>query len=99
MLHILNHLCGSVLDSPKQFPVLLELRGPELDAIFQMQSHWGRVEGENLSQPTKLSPSNTPQDAIGLLGLKGMVLAQGGPAVHQHPQVLFPYAALQQVSP
>ena len=89
-----------MLDSLKQFPVLLELRGPKLDTVLQMRSHQGRVEGEeNPSQPTNHTTSNTPQDAIGLLGLKGMVLAQGGPAVHQHPQVLFPYAALQQVSP
>ena len=46
MLLSLNHLCGSVLDSLKQFPVLLELRGPELDRVFQMQTRKGRVEGE-----------------------------------------------------
>ena len=45
MLHSLHHLCGSVQDSLKQFPVLLELRGPELDTVLQMQSHQGRVGG------------------------------------------------------
>ena len=46
MLHSLNCLCGSALDSLKQFSVLLELRGPELDRVFQMQTRKGRVEGE-----------------------------------------------------
>ena len=46
MLHSLNHLCGSALDSLKQFPVLLELRGPELDTVLQKRSHQGRVQGK-----------------------------------------------------
>ena len=50
---------------------------------------------ENLFQPTNHTPSNTPQDAIGLLGHKGTVLVHGHPAVHQEPQVPFPYVALQ----
>ena len=100
MLHSLNQLCGSALDSLKQFLVFLELRGSELDAVFQMRSHQGRVEGEeNLSGPTNHNPPNTPHGAIDLLGHKGTVLAHGHPAVHQDPQVPFPYAALQQVSP
>jgi len=36
MLHSLHHLCNAALDCLKQFPVLLELRGPELDTIFQI---------------------------------------------------------------
>ena len=80
MLHSLNHLCGSALDSLKQFPVPLELRGPELDAVCQ-----GRVEGEdNLSWHTNHTPSDITQDAIGLLDYKGStMLALGHPAVHQ----------------
>jgi len=98
MFHFLNHFCGSALDSLKQFLVLLELRGAELDTVLQMWSHQDRVEQEeSLSQFTNHTPSNTPQDAIGFLGHKGTVLAHGNPAVHQDPQVPFPYAALQQV--
>ena len=99
MLQSLNHFCGSVLDSLKTFLVLCELRVRELDTILQMRSHQGRVEGEeNGSQSNNYTPSNTPQDAISFLGHKGTVLAYGHPAVHQDPQVLFPCAALQQVS-
>ena len=50
VLHSLNHLCCPALDPLQQFPVLLELRGPELDTIFQVWSPQGRAEGqENLS--------------------------------------------------
>jgi len=92
MLHSLNRFSGSALDSLKQFPVL-ELRSPELDTIFQMQSHQGSVKREeNQSRPTNHTSSNTPQDATGLLGQKGTVLAHDYPAVHQDPQVPFPYA-------
>ena len=97
MLQSLHHLCGSALDSLKQFPVL-EWRGPELDVILQMRSHQGRVEGEeNPFRPTNHTPSNTPQDAIGL-GQKSTLLAHGQPVVHQDPQVLLCTAPLQQVS-
>jgi len=46
MPHSLNHLCGSVLDSLKEFLVLLELRGPECpdsfsDAVSPGQSRGG----------------------------------------------------------
>ena len=89
MLCSLNHLCGPVLDSLKQFPVLLELRSPELDTVFQMWSHQGRVEGEeNLSLPTNYTPYTTSQDAIGLLGHKGTALTHGDRAVHQDPSSL-----------
>ena len=65
-----------------------------------MPSHQGRVEWEeNLSQPTDHRHSDTPQDAIGLLGHKGTVLAHGHPSVHQDPWVPFPYATLKQGSP
>ena len=100
MLHSLSQLCGSTLDSLKQFLVLFELRGPELDTIFQMRSHQGRVEGEeNLSQYTNYTSSNTPQDAIGLLGHEDILLVHVHPAVHQDLQVHFLYAAFQQVIP
>ena len=95
----LNHHRGPALDSLKKLSVLLELRGSELDTISQMLSHQGRVDGEQiLPQPTNHTPSNTPQDATGVLGHKGTVLVHGHPAVHQDPQVSFLYAALQQVS-
>ena len=96
MLHSLNHLCDSALDSLKQFPILLEMMGLELDTRHQLQSHQGRVkEEENVSQPTNHIPSNAAQDATDLLGHKCTVLAHGHPAVHRDPQVPFRYAALQ----
>ena len=100
VLYSFYHLRCPTLDPLQQFPVLLELRGPELDTIFQMWSHQGGVEGkEDLSRSTSHLPSNTPQDAICLPGHKGTVLVHGHPVVHQDPQVPFPYTALQQVLP
>lgn len=64
-----------------------------------MQSHQGRVGGRRSSQNLLFTPlliTPIPQDAIGFFGHKGTVLA---PAVHQDPQIHFPYAALQQISP
>lgn len=45
----LSSLCGSELDSLKQSPVLLELRGPELHTIFQMWSHRAEQRGRRTS--------------------------------------------------
>ena len=53
-----------------------------------MGPHQGSVEGkENLPRPAGHTPPNAPQDAIGLLGSQGTLLAHGQPVVHQHSQV------------
>ena len=65
-----------------------------------MQPHHGRVEGEeNLLRPTGHTPPNAPQDAIGLLGSQGTLLAYGQPVVYQDTQVPLRRAAFQQVCP
>ena len=43
--------------------------------------------------------SDTSQDVVGLLGHLGTLLAHIQPAVDQHPQVLFHWAAFQPLSP
>ncbi|PKU46836.1 hypothetical protein llap_2809 [Limosa lapponica baueri] len=65
-----------------------------------MRPHQGRVEGEDdLPRPAGHTLLDSPQDAIGLLGHKGTLLAHGHSVVHQDSQVFFHRAALQQVSP
>ncbi|PKU42812.1 glycoprotein xg [Limosa lapponica baueri] len=60
-----------------------------------MQPHQGRAEGEDdLPQRAGHTLLEAPQDAIGLLGHKGTLLAH--PVVHQDSQVFFLRAALQQ---
>jgi len=96
MLQAPNHLCGPPLDSVLKFPVLLELGGPELDTLLQMSPHQGRVKGKNhFLHPTDHTLSNASQDTIGLLGLKGTLLAHGQPVVHQNTQALLHRAPFQ----
>ena len=65
-----------------------------------MGPHQGSVEGkENLPQPAGHTPLNAPQDAIGLLGCQGTLLAHGQPVIPQDTQVPLRRAALQQVHP
>ena len=53
-----------------------------------MRPHQGSVEGEeNLPRPAGHTPPNASQDAIGLLGSRGTLLAHGQPVTHQHSQV------------
>ncbi|PKU35805.1 hypothetical protein llap_13892 [Limosa lapponica baueri] len=64
-----------------------------------MQPHQGRVEGHDyLPRPVGHTLPDAPQDAIGLPGHKGTLLAHGHPVVHQDSQAFFHRAALQQVS-
>ncbi|PKU36140.1 hypothetical protein llap_13557 [Limosa lapponica baueri] len=73
-----------------QLPVLLELGSPELDPVLQMGPHQGSVKGQdNLSRPAGHILPDTPQDAIGLLGHKGTLLAHGHLIVCQDSQVFF----------
>ena len=48
-----------------------------------MGPHYGSVEGENLPRPAGHTPPNASQNAIGLLGSQGTLLAHGQPVVHQ----------------
>ncbi|PKU40437.1 sterol regulatory element-binding protein cleavage-activating hypothetical protein [Limosa lapponica baueri] len=65
-----------------------------------MGPHQGRAEGQDdLPPPAGHTLPDAPQDAIGLLGHKGTLLAPGHPIVHQDSQVFRLRAALQQVTP
>jgi len=65
-----------------------------------MGPYQGRLEGEeNLPRPTGHTLLNAPQDAIGLFGNHGTLLAHGHLVIHQDTQVPLCRAALQQVSP
>ena len=69
-----------------------------MDTVLQMGSHKGSVEGEkNLPRPAGHIPVDAPQDAIGLLGSQGTLLAHGQLVIHQDTQVPLHRAALQYV--
>jgi len=50
---------------------------PALDTALQMGPHQGSVKKENLPRPAGHTLLDAPQDAIGLLGRQGTLLARG----------------------
>ncbi|KAK4830689.1 hypothetical protein QYF61_012858 [Mycteria americana] len=93
VLQTLHQLRCPSLDSLQHLNVSLVVRGPKLNTGFEYR---GTI--------TPLSPaghtiSDTSQDAIGLVGHLGTLLAHIQAAVNQHPQVLFHRAAFQPLFP
>ncbi|KAM9656072.1 uncharacterized protein ACIBXB_008597 [Morphnus guianensis] len=79
------------------FPVV---RGPKVNTVLEVRPHQCRVQGNNhFPAPAGHTISDTGQDAVGLLGHLGTLLAHIQPAVNQHPQVLFCQAAFQPLFP
>ena len=65
-----------------------------------MWPHHCQVQGDNhFPGPAGHTVSDTSQDASGLLGHLGTLLAHVQPAVNQHPQVLSHQAAFQPLCP
>ncbi|GAB0208342.1 mitochondrial enolase superfamily member 1 [Grus japonensis] len=80
--------------------VLLVLRGPKGNTVFKVQSDQCRVqEDDHFLSPAHRTVSDTSQEAIGLLGHLGTLLAHIQPAIDQYPQVLFHQAAFQALFP
>ncbi|KAK4832969.1 hypothetical protein QYF61_026795 [Mycteria americana] len=88
------------LDTLQHLHVFLAVRGPKLNTVFEVQPHQCRVQDDNhFPSPAGHMISDTSQDAIGLLGHLGTLLARVQPAVNQHPQVFFHQAAFQPLFP
>ncbi|GAB0187963.1 hypothetical protein GRJ2_001261600 [Grus japonensis] len=80
--------------------VFLVVRGPKLNTALKEQPHQSRVWGDNhFPGPAGHTVSDTSQDALGLLGYLGTLLAHVQLAVNHHPQVLFCWAAFQPLFP
>ncbi|KAK4818276.1 hypothetical protein QYF61_009994 [Mycteria americana] len=78
----------------------LVVRGPKLNTVFEVRPHQCRVQGhDHFPSPAGHAISDRSQDAVGLLGHLGTLLAHIQPAVNQHPQVLFHQAAFQPLFP
>ncbi|PKU46157.1 hypothetical protein llap_3538 [Limosa lapponica baueri] len=76
--------------------VFLVLMGPKLDTVLNVQPHQSRVQRDDLfPSPAGHTVSAKSQNAIGLLGYLGTLLAHVQLAVNQHLQVLFYQAAFQ----
>ncbi|KAK4827433.1 hypothetical protein QYF61_017990, partial [Mycteria americana] len=95
LLQTLHQLRCPSLDTLQHLNVSLVVRGPKLNTVFQCQ-----VQGhDHFPSPAGHDISDTSQDAIGLLGHLGTLLAHTQAAVNQHPQVLFHQAAFQPFFP
>ncbi|KAK4824303.1 LOW QUALITY PROTEIN: hypothetical protein QYF61_013048 [Mycteria americana] len=99
-----HRLSSSAVVMFKQCSVVIFLKGahgyegPKLNTVFEVRPH--QCRGDNhFPTPAGHTISDTSQDAIGLLGHLGTLLAHIQPAVDQHPQVLFPWAAFQPLFP
>ena len=81
-----DHPPGPLLDLFRQLHVFLVLGAPELDAVVQMESNKGRVEGNSHHL---LPPGHPCFDAawgtVGFLSCKDMLLAYVHLFIHQNP--------------
>ncbi|KAK4827472.1 hypothetical protein QYF61_018708 [Mycteria americana] len=80
--------------------VLLVVRGPKLNTVFEVRPHQCRVQGhDHFPTPAGHTIPDTSQDAVGFLGHLGTLPAHVQPSVNQHSQVLFHQAAFQALFP
>ena len=100
VLQTLHQLRRPSLDTLQRLCVLLVARGWELNTVLEVQPHQGQTKGDDhFPSPAGHTIPDTNQDAIGLLGQLGTLLAHLQPAVDQHPQALFCRAAFQPLLP
>ncbi|KAK4825788.1 hypothetical protein QYF61_002372 [Mycteria americana] len=78
----LHQLRCPSLDTLQHLNIFLVVRGPKLNTVFEVRPHQYRVQGDNhFSSPSGHTVSATSQDAIGLLGHLGTLLALTKPAL------------------
>ncbi|KAK4811287.1 hypothetical protein QYF61_023339 [Mycteria americana] len=90
-LQTLHQLHCPSLDTLQQLNVLLVVRAPKVNTVFEGHSHFPSPAGHTVPDRS--------QDAVGFLGHLGTLLAHIQPAVNQHPQVLLCQAAFQPLFP
>ncbi|KAK4826991.1 hypothetical protein QYF61_013091 [Mycteria americana] len=100
LLQTLHQLRCPSLDTLQHLNVSLVVGGPKLNTVFEVRPHQCRVQGHNhFPSPAGHAIFDTGQDAIGLLGHLGTLLAHIQAAVNQHPQVLLCQAGFQPLFP
>ncbi|KAK4810193.1 hypothetical protein QYF61_010966 [Mycteria americana] len=76
LLQTLHQLRCPSLDTLQPLNVSLVVRGPKLNTVFEVRPHQCRVQGDDhCPSPAGHTISDTSQDAIGLLGHLGTLLA------------------------
>ncbi|KAK4823970.1 hypothetical protein QYF61_008356 [Mycteria americana] len=100
VLQTLYQLYCPSLDTLQELNVLLVVKGPKLNTVFEVRSHQCRVQGhDHFPTPAGHTIPDTSQDAVGFLGHLDTLLAHVQLAVNHHPQVLFLQAAFQPLFP
>ncbi|KAK4807027.1 hypothetical protein QYF61_000356 [Mycteria americana] len=100
LLQTLHQLRCPSLYALQYLNIPLVVGGPKLNTVFEVWPHQCRVQGHNhFPSPADHAIFDTGQDAIGLLGRLGTLLAHIQAAVNQHPQVLLCQAAFQPLFP
>ncbi|KAK4823364.1 hypothetical protein QYF61_001712 [Mycteria americana] len=100
LLQTLHQLRCPSLYALQYLNIPLVVGGPKLNTVFEVRPHQCRVQGHNhFPSPSGHAIFDTGQDAIGLLGRLGTLLAHIQAAVNQHPQVLLCQAAFQPLFP
>ncbi|KAJ7413846.1 hypothetical protein WISP_88023 [Willisornis vidua] len=88
------------LDPLQHLNILPELKGPEVDTALEEQHHQCRVQGKShFPGPVGHTVPHAGQDAIGLSGHLGKLLAHVQFHVNKNPQVPFSLGTLQPPCP
>ncbi|KAK4823254.1 hypothetical protein QYF61_000221 [Mycteria americana] len=100
LLQTLHQLRCPSLHALQYLNIPLVVGGPKLNTVFEVRPHQCQVQGHNhFPSPAGHAIFDTSQDAIGLLGRLGTLLAHIQAADNQHPQVLLCQAAFQTLFP
>ncbi|KAK4806753.1 hypothetical protein QYF61_005549 [Mycteria americana] len=100
LLQTLHQLRCPSLYTLQYLNIPLVVGGPKLNTVFEVRPHQCRVQGhDHFPSPAGHAIFDTSQDAIGLLGRLGTLLAHIQAAVNKHPQVLLCQAAFQPLFP
>ncbi|KAK4828722.1 hypothetical protein QYF61_000713, partial [Mycteria americana] len=94
VLQTLHQLRCPSLDTLQHLNVSLVVGGPKLNTVFEVRPHQCRVQGHHhFSSPAGHAISDTDQDAVGLLGQLGTLLAHVQPTVNQKSsEIKYKYA-------
>ena len=80
--------------------VFLAVRGPKLNTVLKVQSHQHSIQRDDHFPALAGNPiSNISQNALGLLGHLGTLVAHVHMSINQYPQVHFLYTVFQPFCP
>jgi len=100
VLHKLYSSIALLLNIVQGLDVFLIVRSPQLNRVLETRPHQNLTQrDDHLPAPAGCTISNTSQDASGLLGHLGTLLAQGQPSIDQHTHNLFIHVVLQLLCP